>query len=299
MKRRTFIAGLGSAAAWPLGARGQQGERMRRVGVLMGFEESNLEAKAFLSAFTQGLAELGWADGRNLQMDVRWTAANVERALIYAKELVDLQPDVIFVSTDPATDAIQRETRTIPIVFAFANDFDAGLPQPGANITGFLGPQASLADKWLELLTGIAPGVKRVAIAFNPNTAPGGGSFFLPSLEAAARTRKVEPIAVPVHSDAEIETVSRRLGGSQEAASSSCRVVLWSSIARQSYCTQPEIAYRRSISYLSLAKMAVCFPTVSTTGMYIAARPPMWTAFSAAQSRRTSPFNCQSSLSCF
>ena len=154
MRRREFIAGLGSAAAWPLGARGQQGERMRRVGVLMGFEESNLEAKAFLSAFTQGLAELGWTDRRNLQMDVRWTAANVERALIYAKELVDLQPDVIFVSTDPATDAIQRETRTIPIVFAFANDFDAGLPQPGANITGFLGPQASLADKWLEAAHG-------------------------------------------------------------------------------------------------------------------------------------------------
>jgi putative ABC transport system substrate-binding protein len=212
MRRRTFIAGLGSAVAWPLAARGQQGERMRRVGVLMGFEESNLEAKAFLSAFTQGLAELGWTDGRNLQMDVRWTAANVERARRYAKELVDLQPDVIFASTDPATDAIQRETRTIPIVFVFANGLDAGLPQPGANITGFLGPQASLADKWLELLTEIAPGVRRVAIMFNPDTAPGGGSFFLPSLEAAARTRKVEAIAAPVHSDAEIETVITSLG---------------------------------------------------------------------------------------
>src|SRR5271168_2784179 len=120
MRRRDFIAGLGSAAAWPLAARGQQGERMR-VGVLMGFEESNLEAKAFLSAFTQGLAEFGWTDGRNLQIDIRWTAANVERARINAKELIDLQPDVIFASTDPATDAIQRETRTIPIVFAFAN----------------------------------------------------------------------------------------------------------------------------------------------------------------------------------
>jgi putative ABC transport system substrate-binding protein len=181
-------------------------------GVLIGFEESNLEAKAFLFAFTQGLAELGWTEGRNLQMDVRWTAANVERARIYAKELVDLQPDVIFASTDPATDAIQRETRTIPIVFVFSNGLDAGLPQPGANITGFLGPQASLADKWLELLTEIAPGVKRVAIMFNPDTAPGGGSYFLPSLEAAARARKVEPIAAPVYSDADIETVMASLG---------------------------------------------------------------------------------------
>jgi putative ABC transport system substrate-binding protein len=102
------------------------------------------------------------------------------------------------------------------IVFVFANGLDAGLPQPGANITGFLGPQASLADKWLELLTEIAPGVKRVAIMFNPSTAPGGGSFFLPSLEAAARTRKVEPIAAPVHSDAEIETVITSLGREPE-----------------------------------------------------------------------------------
>jgi putative ABC transport system substrate-binding protein len=206
MRRRTFIAGLGSAAAWPLAARGQQGERMRRVGVLMGFEESNLEAKGFLSAFTQGLAQLGWTDGRNVRIDVRWAAGSIDRARMFAKELVDLQPDVIFASTDPAADAIQRETRTIPIVFAFAK------PQPGANITGFLGPQASLADKWLELLTEIAPGVKRVAIMFNPDTAPGGGSYFLPSLEAAARARKVEPIAAPVYSDADIETVMASLG---------------------------------------------------------------------------------------
>jgi putative ABC transport system substrate-binding protein len=212
MQRRTFIAGLGSAAAWPLAARGQQGGRMRRVGVLMGFEENDLEAKAFLSAFTQSLAELSWIDGRNVRIDVRWAAGSVDRARMFAKELVDLQPDVIFVSTGAATAAVQRETRTIPIVFAFANGFDAGLPQPGANITGFIGPQASLADKWLELLTEIAPGINRVAIMFNPDTAIGGGSYFLPPLEAAARSLKAEPIAAPVHSDAEIETVMTSLG---------------------------------------------------------------------------------------
>ena len=212
MRRRTFIAGLGSAAAWPLAARGQQGDRMRRVAVLMGFEENDLEAKAFLSAFTQSLAELSWIDGDNVRIDVRWAAGSVDRARMFAKELVDLQPDVIFVSTDPVTAAIQRETRTIPIVFAFANSFDAGLPHPGANITGFIGPQASLADKWLELLTEIAPGINRIAIMFNPVTATGGGSYFLPPLEAAARSFKVEPIAAPVHSEAEIETVMTSLG---------------------------------------------------------------------------------------
>jgi putative ABC transport system substrate-binding protein len=150
MRRREFIAGLGSVAAWPVAARAQQGERMLRVGVLIGFEESNLEAKAFLSAFTQGLAELGWTDGRNVRIDVRWAAGSVDRARMFAEELVGLQPDVIFVSTTLGTDAIQRQTRTIPIIFAFATGFDACLPRPGANITGFIGPQASLAGKWLE-----------------------------------------------------------------------------------------------------------------------------------------------------
>jgi putative tryptophan/tyrosine transport system substrate-binding protein len=211
MKRREFIAGLG-AVAWPVLARAQQAERMRRVGVLMGFEESNLEAKGFLSALTQGLAELGWTDGRNVRIDVRWAAGSVDRARMFAEELVGLQPDVIFVSTTLGTAAIQRQTRTIPIIFAFSTGFDAGLPSPGANITGFIGPQASLAGKWLELLTEIAPGLKRVAIIFNPDTADGGGSYFLPPLEAAARTLKVEPIAAPVYSDADIETVMASLG---------------------------------------------------------------------------------------
>jgi putative tryptophan/tyrosine transport system substrate-binding protein len=212
MRRRDFITLLGGAASWPLAARAQQRERMRRISVLMGFEENDLEAKAFLSAFTQGLAELSWINGGNVRIDVRWAAGSVDRARMFAKELVDLQPDVIFVSTGAATAAIQRETRTIPIVFAFANGFDAGLPQPGANITGFIGPQASLADKWLELLIGIAPGINRVAIMFNPDTATDGGSYFLPPLEAAARSFKVESIAAPVHSDAEIETVMTSLG---------------------------------------------------------------------------------------
>jgi putative ABC transport system substrate-binding protein len=193
-------------------AHGQQGDHVRRVGVLMGLEESNLEAKGFLSAFTQGLAKLGWTDGRNVRINVRWAAGSVDRARMFAEELAGLQPDVIFVSTSLGTAAIQRQTRTIPIIFVFSTGFAAGLPSPGANITGFIGPQAALAGKWLELLTEIAPGLKRVAIIFNPDTADGGGSYFLPPLEAAARTLKVEPIAAPVYSDADIETVMASLG---------------------------------------------------------------------------------------
>jgi putative tryptophan/tyrosine transport system substrate-binding protein len=213
MRRREFIALMGGAAATrPLAARAQQPDRMRRIGVLMANDESDPEGKAWLSGFTQGLADLGWTDGRNVRMDVRWGAGNVDRTRMFAKELVDLQPETILAGTTPATAALQRETRTIPIVFASVSDpvgdgFVAGLPRPGGNITGFITMEAAMAGKWVELLTEIAPGVKRVATMFNPDTAPGGGSYFLPSFEAAARSLKVAPIAAPVHSDAEIETV--------------------------------------------------------------------------------------------
>src|SRR6266852_821946 len=144
MKRREFITLLGGAAAWPFAARAQQpAERIRRIGVLMSVDENDPEAKAQLSGFTQGLAELGWVDGRNLRMDVRWAAGSVDRARMYAKELVDLQPDVILANSTPVTAAFQRETRTIPIVFAGVADpvgdgFVASLPRPGGNITGFV-----------------------------------------------------------------------------------------------------------------------------------------------------------------
>jgi putative tryptophan/tyrosine transport system substrate-binding protein len=182
MGRREFIAGFGGVAAWPLVARAQRGERVRRVGVLMAVDETDPEGKARFPGFTQRLAELGWTDGGNLRMDVRWAAAgNLDRTRMFAKELVNLRPDVILANTTPATAALQRETRTIPIVFAGNSDpvgagFVAGLPRPGGNITGFITLEASMAGKWLELLTEIAPGIKRVAMIFNPDTAPDGGS---------------------------------------------------------------------------------------------------------------------------
>jgi putative ABC transport system substrate-binding protein len=218
MKRREFITLLGgAAAAWPLTARAQQGDRMRRIGVLMSEGENDPEGKALLSGFTQGLSELGWTDGRNMRMDVRWAAGDINRMRRFAKELVDLQSEVILASTTPATVALQRETRTIPIVFAGISDpvgsgFVAGLPRPGGNLTGFINMEASIGGKWLQLLTEIAPGVKRAAAIFNPDTAPAGGSYYLPAFEAAARSLKVMPIIARVHSDAEIEMVITSLG---------------------------------------------------------------------------------------
>jgi len=218
VRRRDFITLLGGAAvAWPRTAHAQQPDRMRRIGVLMGWDENDPEAQFNLAAFVQGLQQLGWVDGRNVRIDYRWANGDINRMRMFAKELVDLQLDVILANTTPVTAALQRETRTIPIVFVIVSDpvgagFVAGLPRPGGNITGFIHTEGEIAGKLLELLTEIAPSVKRAAIMFNPDTAPGGGSHYLPFFEATARSLKLEPIAAPVHNDAEIETVMASLG---------------------------------------------------------------------------------------
>src|SRR5271170_3692122 len=213
MRRRDFITLVGGAAAtWPLAARAQPDERMRHVGVLMAFNENDPRATVWLSRFTQGLTELGWADGHNLLMDVRWAGDDVDRMRMFAKQLVNLQPDVILAFGTPVTAALQRETRTIPIVFVIVSDpvgegFVAGLSHPGGNITGFHYSEASIGGKWLEFLVQIAPGVNRAAMIFNPDTAAGHGKYYLPAFEAAARSLKVTPISAPVHNVAELETV--------------------------------------------------------------------------------------------
>jgi putative ABC transport system substrate-binding protein len=220
MKRREFITLLGAAAAWSLGARAQQGDRVRRIGVLMPYDENDPGAKLGYSAFTQALAGLGWTDDRNVRIDLRWFGDDINRARALGLELVGLQPDIILTSGTVATAAVQRETRTIPIVFAAASDpvasgIVARLDRPGGNITGFALFEPTLAGKWLELLSEIAPGIKRAAIMFNPDFP--SPSAFMPPLETAARSLKVEPIIAPVHSDAEIETaittLGRELGG--------------------------------------------------------------------------------------
>jgi len=215
MRRREFITLLGGAAAWPLAARAQQGDRVRRIGYLDAGDENDPLAKPDFSAFTQALAGLGWTDGRNVRMDLRWWGDDITRIRALAKELVSLQPDIIVVSTAPATAAVQRETRTIPIVMAAVGDPVASgivprLNQPGGNITGFALFEPTLGGKWLELLSEIAPGLKRAAFMFNPDTVP--APAYMPSLETAARSLKVEPIIAHIHNDAEIETAVIALG---------------------------------------------------------------------------------------
>src|SRR5262245_31912829 len=209
MKRREFMSLLGGVVAtWPLAARAQQAERMRRMGVLMGFAESDREGQAFVAAFREGLQKLG---GRNIRIDYRWTALDKQLILQFAKELVALQPDLILTQSTPATAELLRQTRTIPIVFGLVADpigsgFVASFPRPGGNITDFVTMQPTMAGKWLELLKEIAPRVARVAMLFNPATAP-YAEYWLNSFKAAAASFAVQAVVAPVHSTSELESV--------------------------------------------------------------------------------------------
>jgi len=221
MKRRAFITMLsGAAAAWPLAARAQQAERMRRIVVLSGIAHDQ-EAEARIASFLKGLAELGWLEGRNVRVEVRWAAGDAERARTYAAEVLGFGPDVILANSTTVVAALQRETRTVPIVFVLGLDpvesgFVSGLARPGGNMTGFTTFEPEMGGKWLEVLKEIAPRVLRVGVMFNPQTQPFHATF-LRSIEAAAPLFAVEPITAPVHSAAEIEqamaTLGRNAGG--------------------------------------------------------------------------------------
>jgi putative tryptophan/tyrosine transport system substrate-binding protein len=219
MRRREFFKIVGgAAAAWPFGARAQQSAGAKRLGVLMSVRENDPEGKAQLSGFMEALAALGWTIDRNLWMEIRWGGGDVSRTRAFAKELVALQPDVILTQGTPGTAALQPETRTIPIVFVVVADpvgpgFVTSLSRPGGNITGFINSEAAMGAKMLELLTEIAPGIKRVAMIFNPDTAPGRGTYYYRDFEAAARSSQIEPIEARARSDAEIESVVTSLGG--------------------------------------------------------------------------------------
>jgi len=216
MRRREFIILLGGATIAPcFTAQAQQrtsakAQRVRRIGVLMAYGENDRLAQSYISALLNGLANLGWSDGGNVKIDVRWADGDVNRMSLMAKELIDLQPDLIFAHTTPVTAAVTRETRTIPIIFAIVSDpvgagFVDGLSRPGRNITGYINVEAAMGGKWLELLKDVAPRVQRVGVLYNPPTAPGGGQYFLPSVETAARSLGASLMIAPVYSDAEIE----------------------------------------------------------------------------------------------
>jgi len=213
MKRRDFIkAVVSSAAVWPLAARAQQPNRMRRIGVLLGFDESDHEAQSWVAAFREELRKLGWTEGRNIEINTRWAKADVELMKRSANELVMLQPDFILTSSTPATAVMLQHTRTIPIIFLLVADpvgsgFVASLPRPGGNATGFTPIVGSLGSKWAELLKEIAPNVGRITLMFNPETATLFIGGYLRSFKAAAASLGVEARVAPIHDMHEVEVL--------------------------------------------------------------------------------------------
>jgi putative tryptophan/tyrosine transport system substrate-binding protein len=209
MKRRTFITLLGGAAAtWPLAARAQLGP-VRHIGVLMNGAATETALQSYVAAFVQALRQLGWTEGQNVRIDVRWSAGDAALARTYAAQLIGLTPDVILASSTTNLIAIQQATNTVPVVFVQVSDpveqgFVTNVTRPGGNLTGFSMFEFSVGGKWLELLKEIAPGLSRVGVMFNPDTSP-QSKFFMRSIEAAAPSHGVQAVVVPVRATADIE----------------------------------------------------------------------------------------------
>ena len=216
MKRREFIALFGgTAAAWPLAARAEKGDGIKRVGIIMGFAENDGVWQSYLASFRQSLQELGWTDGRNIRFDDRFTGESEERMLAMAEEVVALQPDVILVSTNSVVSATLKATRSIPIVFTWVSDpvgsgFVTNLPHPGGNITGFHNFEPAIGGKWLAFLKQIAPDLRRVAVVYVPEIVPNVG--FLRVVEGAAPSLGVTTTAAEVRNAADIERVLSAFG---------------------------------------------------------------------------------------
>ena len=215
MRRRKFIALLGGAAAWPLAARAQRGDRLRRIAVLMTNAEDDPEGLTRAAAFRQGLRELGWTEGQNLRIDWLWSGGDVERMRGYAAEAAALAPDLIVANGAAHLSAVKQATRSIPIVFVLVSDpvgqgFISSLGNPGGNITGFTFVEYSMFGKSLELLKQVAPAVTRVGFLFNPDTVPFYDRF-LPAFETHARYESVEVTPARVRTEAEIDAAVARL----------------------------------------------------------------------------------------
>jgi putative tryptophan/tyrosine transport system substrate-binding protein len=219
MKRREFMSFLGAAATWPLAARAQQPDRVRRVGVLMGIAD-DLEGQARIAVFRQALQALGWTEGRNIQLIYRWSAGDAVQARRFAKELLDLRSDVILVNSTPVAAAVKDAVHRTPTVFVQVSDpVSAGVVQslsrPGGSLTGFTNFDPSTADKWLELLKHVAPSITRVAYLFNPNTAP---HLYVRAVETAAPLFSVKPFPAAVHDVEEIEHTIEQISRESDSA---------------------------------------------------------------------------------
>jgi putative tryptophan/tyrosine transport system substrate-binding protein len=277
MKRREFITLIGGAAAWPLAARAQQGERVRRVGVLTGTVPDDPEGQARIAAFHQGLQQLGWTDGRNVRIDIRWSAGSADRFRTYATELVGLAPDVILASASASVAALQQASRSVPIVFANVIDpvgagFVASLAQPGGNATGFTAFEYGISGKWLELLKEIAPHMTRAAVLRDPALAAGIGQFAaIQSASSGVELSAIDPRDVGEIERAVVAFARKPNGGLVVTASGSAllhrdQIIALATRLRlpnvypfryypsngglASYGPDPNVSFRRAASYV-------------------------------------------------
>jgi ABC-type uncharacterized transport system substrate-binding protein len=215
VNRRSFITLLGgAAAAWPLAARAQEPERVRRVGVLMNAPATNATFVSYVTAFSQALGRLGWIEGQNVRIDVRWNAGDAALARTYAAQLIGLQPDAIVSASTTNLMVLRQATNTVPIVFVQVSDpvaqgFVSNLTRPGGNLTGFSAFDFSIGGKWVDLLKQVAPELARVAFIFNPDTSP-QARFFLASIESAAQGLGVQVVASPVRAFDEFEATVKQ-----------------------------------------------------------------------------------------
>jgi putative ABC transport system substrate-binding protein len=221
VNRRALISLIGGAASWPIVARAQQLDRTRRIGVLIGVA-ADPETKAWVVSFRKRLDELGWKIDGNLRLDERWTAGDPERNRTYAGELLAMKPDAIFAFSSVAVAALQRESRTVPIVFTAISDpvgsgFVETLARPGGNATGFTNFLPTMAAKWLEVLKEIAPQVQRAVLLFNPETAPYVAQYYQPQFEAAAPAFSVRAHAAVVRHATEIESAISEIASKRES----------------------------------------------------------------------------------
>src|SRR5690349_21550359 len=219
MKRREFLSFVsGAAVAWPLAVRAQEAARARKIGVLFAFLDSDPESQSRIAAFQQELESLGWREGQNIQIEYRWANGDAERFRSFAAELVAARPDVLVGHASPSAEALARETGTIPIIFAVVSDPIASglaesLSEPGRNATGFTNFAPSTGAKLVEFLKALSPRLARVALLFNPATAPGRGSTYLESVEAAARSLRIDSTHAVVSNAAQIEDAIAVLSG--------------------------------------------------------------------------------------
>ena len=278
MKRREFITLLGpAAAAWPLAARAQQPDRIRRIAVLSPLAEDDPEMTARLAGFRQGLEKRGWSEGRNVRMDTRFAPdSSADQAQVQAKELIALQPDVILAQGTPLVAALQRESRVIPIVFASVADpigsgFVASLPRPGGNITGVMLYEASITGKWLAMLKEIAPRLERAALVTNPKTAP-FYNFYLRAAESMSPSLGIKVVPSLVENSADLERTIGAFAGHRMAACSCRRMSVRRSTAISLLRSRPGTVCRRSTGTVCSSPPVVSCPTGPTTPTCIGRR---------------------------